>query len=295
LAIPVILVDLEPEVEDIEGATVTLAVEAEVEGTPAYQWFKDTVAIEGATAISLELASVTGDDEGTYMLEISNEAGSVSSADSVLSVIEVPVILTQPADTTGAVNGSASFVVDARAEGAAAYAWYKDGVAISDATSEMLTLEGLSGDDLADYTVEVSNEAGSVMSDPAALTGLTADPNTVPAALLDASFVSMDGDMTTYDSDWFGEFTVKDDSDFGWVYTKPLGWTYFTLLSTPEESFTYPLLVGGILYITADLYPDYVYSYNDASWVLMNPTNDAATGSIWGWVYTLGEWVEYSE
>lgn len=294
LAKPVILVDLE-DADNLEGATITLAIEAEVEGTPAYQWFKDTVAIDGATGESLELAAVTGDDEGTYKVEISNEAGAVDSADAVVSVLELPVLLSQPNDTEGTFGGSVIFRVTARVEGTATYAWSKDGTTIAGATSKVLSLSSLDGDDIASYTVQVSNEAGSVTSDPAALTLLTPNPDQVPAALLDSYYVSTDGDMTNYYSEWFGDFSVKDDSDFGWVWTDGLGWTYFALLSTPEASYTYPLLVGGIFYITEGWYPDYVYSYNDDSWVLMNPTNDAATGSIWGWVYSLNEWVEYSE
>jgi hypothetical protein len=294
LAKPVILVDLE-DVDELEGATVTLAVEAEVEGTPAYQWYKDTVAIDGATETAIELASVTGDDEGKYKVEISNEAGSVESSEVTVSVLELPVILTQPKDTEGSYGGSALFRVTTRVEGTPTYAWFKDGVAIDGATSKVLSLSGLTGDDIAAYTLEVSNEAGSVTSDPAALTLLTPNPDQVPAALLDSYYVGVDGDMTTFYSDWFGEFSVKEDSDFGWVWTKPLGWTYFTLLSTPEASYTYPLLVGGIFYISEGSYPDFAYSYNDSSWVLLNPTNDADTGSILGWVYSLNDWVEYSE
>ena len=294
LAKPVILVDL-TDVDDLEGATVTLAVEAEVEGTPAYQWFKDTVAIDGATGESLELATVTGDDEGTYKVEISNEAGSVDSADASVSVLELPVFLSQPKDTEGSYGGNVLFRITARVEGTPTYAWYKDGVVIAGAASKVLGLSSLTGDDIASYTIEVSNEAGSVMSDPAALTLLTPPADQVPAALLDSYYVSETGDFTNYHSDWFGNFSVKADSDFGWVWTDPLGWTYFALLSTPEVSYTYPLLVGGIFYISEGLYPDFVYSYNDNSWVLMNPTNDANTGSIWGWVYELNDWVEYSE
>jgi hypothetical protein len=295
LAKPVILVDLE-DVDDLEGATITLAVEAEVEGTPAYQWYKDTVAIDGATDSSLELADVTGADEGTYKVAVSNEAGSVDSSDAKVSVLELPVFLTQPKSAEGVYNGSVIFRVTARIEGTAAYAWYKDGVEIPGATAKALSLSGLNGDDIATYTIELTNEAGSVMSDPAELTLLTPNPDQVPGALLeDSYFVSQSGDTVNYNSDWFGAYSVKNDSEFGWVYTKRLGWTYFTLLSTPAASYTYPLLVGGIFYISESSYPDYAYSYDDGSWVLLNPTNDAATGTIWAWVYSLNEWVGYSE
>jgi len=294
LAKPVILVDL-TDVDELEGATFTLAIEAEVEGTPAYQWFKDTVAIDGATGTSLELADVTGADEGKYKVEVSNEAGVVPSTEANVSILELPVFLSQPQSKEGTYGSTAIFRVTTRVEGTPGYAWYKDGVAIDGKTSKVLSLSSLTGDDIGVYTIVVSNEAGSVTSDPAELSLLHPNPADVPPALLDAYFVSESDGMTNYHSDWFGNFSIKADSDFGWVYTKPLGWTYFALLSTPEASYIYPLLVGGIFYISEGVYPDFVYSYDDSSWVLMNPTNDASTGSIWGWVYSLNDWKEYSE
>jgi len=99
--------------------------------------------------------------------------------------------------------------------------------------------------------------------------------------------------MITFESDWYGVFTVEKDGDFGWVYNDLLGWVYFTQISTSEEAYIYPLLVGGILYTNQDLYPMYAYSYSDTSWLLINPTNDAATGSIWAYVYSAGSWMEY--
>jgi hypothetical protein len=294
LELPVIVTDVPATVEAIEGDTVSIAVEATVEGTPSYQWLKDGVAIDGASETSLELTAVTGADEGVYSVEVTNEAGTVASGGSTLSVLEVPVILAQPEDVEGNPRGTAAFTVDARTEGTVVYTWFKDGLEILNSDASTLALADLDVDDQGEYSVRISNEAGMVMSDGATLS-LVAGATQVPGALAGSEIVSVDDGSITYMSDWFGEFTVEDDGEFGWVYTTPLGWTYFTSISTPAESFIFPLLFGGILYTSDSLYPDYAYSYNDASWILLPDFNDAATGSIWAWIYATSEWKEYSE
>ena len=67
------------------GAELTLSVMAQgVELT--YQWFKNGVAIAGATAATYTLASLATTDAGTYFVRVSNSAGSVDSASAVVSV-----------------------------------------------------------------------------------------------------------------------------------------------------------------------------------------------------------------
>lgn len=293
IAEPVIDTDL-TDIEAIAGETVEYVIEATVEGTAAYQWFKDTVAIEGATGSTLTLADVSGDDEGVYTVEVSNETGSVTSAGSTLSVIEVPVILEQPGDVVGNPGGDATLIVDARTEGDTTYEWSLNGTPIGDSNTDTLTLMGLDLDDEGSYTVTISNEAGSVTSDAASLVLVGGDTQ-VPGALVGSQVVSIGDGSVTYESPWFGEFTIEDDGDFGWVYTTPLGWTFMPSISTPEEAYILPLVIGDILYTEEGLYPTYAYWYAGESWVLFPETNDISTGSIWVWVYTTEEWVEYED
>ena len=79
--------------------------------------------------------------------------------------------LSQPTSVTVALGQTATFSVIAAGTGTITYQWYKNGVAISGATSATYTTPpttaGESGDVL---TVTVSNAAGSVTSGPATLT-----------------------------------------------------------------------------------------------------------------------------
>jgi hypothetical protein len=67
------------------GSAMDLTVTAE--GVElSYQWFKNDVAIAGATAATYSVASVATTDAGTYFVRVSNNAGSVDSAPAVVSV-----------------------------------------------------------------------------------------------------------------------------------------------------------------------------------------------------------------
>ena len=70
------------------GKTYTMSVEAS--GTPVitYQWYKDNVAIEGATQSSLTI-DCTYENEGEYSVEASNEMGTVVSDPATVEFIPV--------------------------------------------------------------------------------------------------------------------------------------------------------------------------------------------------------------
>ncbi len=81
-------------------------------------------------------------------------------------------IVTQPQSQAGLIGGSATLAV--AASGAALnYQWLKNGAAIPGATNATLTLNNLQATDAASYLAVVSNAAGSVSSQAAALTLVT--------------------------------------------------------------------------------------------------------------------------
>lgn len=79
--------------------------------------------------------------------------------------------VTQPASVTIPVGQTATFSVTATGTGAMTYQWFKNGVAISGATSSTYTTPAtVAGDSGAVFTVTVTNSAGSATSGPATLT-----------------------------------------------------------------------------------------------------------------------------
>jgi tartrate-resistant acid phosphatase type 5 len=81
-----------------------------------------------------------------------------------------PLIIEQPAPQAPRPTSNAVFRVEARGYGPILYQWRKDGAPITDATNTTLTITNAQLSDEGDYTVLVSNNIGSVVSEPARLT-----------------------------------------------------------------------------------------------------------------------------
>ncbi len=73
------------------GQPVNLSVTATGSPAPDYQWSKNGTAIAGATSSSLYIGSAKLDDAGSYVVTVSNGAGSVSSSPATVRVTQ-PII-----------------------------------------------------------------------------------------------------------------------------------------------------------------------------------------------------------
>ncbi|MEP6662832.1 MAG: immunoglobulin domain-containing protein, partial [Verrucomicrobiota bacterium] len=132
------------------GTTATFSVVATGTAPFSYQWRKnnadmsDVGNISGATSATLTLSNVTAGDAANYTVRIANSSGSVTSVVAVLTVINAPLITSQPSSRTNAAGTTATFSV--AADGSPlTYQWKKGGVTISNggnisgATSTTLT------------------------------------------------------------------------------------------------------------------------------------------------------------
>src|SRR5213076_1310018 len=102
---------------------------------------------------------------------VSNAVGSVTSnaaALTVTSVLVAPTITAQPASQTVSVGQTATFTVAATGTAPLSYQWQKNGTVIGAATAA--TTAAYNGNQ---FTVVVSNAAGSVTSTAASLTVTT--------------------------------------------------------------------------------------------------------------------------
>jgi hypothetical protein len=152
------------------GQNASFAVGATGTPAPGYQWRKDGVNIVGATGTTLTLASVVPTAAGNYTVVVTNPAGSVASGAAVLTVNVPPVVTTAPRNLAVSAGQNASFTVVAIGTPAPSYQWRKDGVAIAGATGATLTLANATPTAAGNYTVVVTNAAGSVASAAAVLT-----------------------------------------------------------------------------------------------------------------------------
>ena len=89
---------------------------------------------------------------------------------AVMLQAAVPVITVPPSPQRASVGSTATFSVEAAGTAPLSYAWFKGATQIEGATSSLLVLPRLALGDAGDYSVRVSNSAGSATGGPAKLT-----------------------------------------------------------------------------------------------------------------------------
>jgi hypothetical protein len=141
----------------------------------AYQWLRDGQPITGATASSYSFAAALADSGARFSVTVSNGAGSVTSAQALLTVQAgggtlTPTISVGPVSTSVPVGGTAVFTVLANGSPPLAYQWRRNGANIAGQTQATLSVTATQADNGARYSVVVSNAAGSVTSNDAVLT-----------------------------------------------------------------------------------------------------------------------------
>ena len=137
-----------------------------------YQWKKNGTNIPDATNSSYTTPATSMDDNGAeYLVEVSNEAGNASSSVGILTVTTKPAITTQPAAQTVISGQTAKFTVEAAGTPTLRYQWKKGGTNIDGATGSSYTTPATQlANSGAEYSVEVSNDVGTVTSEVVILT-----------------------------------------------------------------------------------------------------------------------------
>jgi hypothetical protein len=148
---------------------------------PSFQWYKVASAIAGATNATLTLNNVQDADgvPAGYSVVLANAAGTVTSSTATLTVIDAPVITTQPFSQTNNASTTATFTVSVSGTLPFGYQWYKitptatnalsDGGKIAGSAGNVLTIANVLAADQASYSVTVTNPAGTAVSSNALL------------------------------------------------------------------------------------------------------------------------------
>jgi hypothetical protein len=150
---------------------------------------KNGVAISGANSSNYSTPVTTITDNGAHFsVSVSNVSGTASSNSALLTVtapIIAPAITLQPMAQSVTAGQAATFSVAATGTAPMTYQWSRNGSPIIGATSSVYTtaLTAVS-DNGSQFTVRVSNSAGSVVSIPATLTVKAVTPP--PGCLLSA-------------------------------------------------------------------------------------------------------------
>jgi alpha-tubulin suppressor-like RCC1 family protein len=216
----------------IQGQSITIPVLAS--GTPpfTYQWYKNTVAIPGATNATLTIDNGQISDGGNYTVTVTNNQGTTASGVAVLTVNPpvAPAIATQPKSQAAGAGQSVTFTVVATGSPAPTYQWSKDGTAITGATGASYTIASVQTSDAGSYTVVATNSAGSAPSNAALLTvlpaGTSATHAVVGAGYMAGGTVTITNTITC----------VGTATGMGWQVLLPDGWSFASGSDTPGQT-----------------------------------------------------------
>lgn len=146
-----------------EGDTVNLYVTATGVPDPTYQWYKDDEVIPGEVSDTLSFISDRL-DVGTYKCIVTNEVGSDTSDDIILTIQYAPEISSQSGDTYSNIGVYTTISVTASGVPSPTYQWYKDDIVISGATNSSYSFY-MSISYAGTYKCVLTNVVGSIDSD----------------------------------------------------------------------------------------------------------------------------------
>ncbi len=151
-----------------EGESILLRVQASSSDPIQYQWYKDDIAIPGATSASYAVAEAQLSDAGLYKVSLSDGLINLESQLALVSVSEQmdPVsILQQPLSQTLTEGDALTLSVIAEGDGPMEYQWQKNGSLLPGATSSTLFIASTSLSDTGSYRAVVSNAISTQNSD----------------------------------------------------------------------------------------------------------------------------------
>lgn len=158
------------------GYSVTLEAEATGFPTMTVRWQKDGVDVPGATSKKLVLRNITAAELGLYRAVFTNSIGEASTAEAVVSLLDEPVITSQPVDQNVLLGTVARFEVSVTPPPAnpalpLSFQWLKNGFIIPGATQPVLDIPAVRMADLGDYQVVINGtlkEGGTLKLVPSA-------------------------------------------------------------------------------------------------------------------------------
>ena len=210
-----------------QGESATFKVSIKQHGSPSkytYQWYRNGEAISSATSDSYTVKDAKASDNGSkYSCVVSNDSGSVTTNEAVLTVYYLPELdklVSEPLIE----HEPYVFAVSIHTDGNPAeytYQWYRNGKAISGATGTEYEIEDPTRDMIGDvYYYTVTNTAGTVKSNEVKLSMYylpeILDPeDAVAAADGTATFktgIVKDGNPAEYTYQWF----IKQNAYSNW-------------------------------------------------------------------------------
>ncbi len=184
----------------LQGSNVNFTAVASGSPPLGYQWFfngnplTDGGQFNGTATTNLTVTNLQSTNTGNYVLLVTNNYSSATSAVAALTVVFPAAITLQPTNQTVLLGSNVIFAVVSGGTTPLSYRWYANGVAlanggrISGATSANLTIATAQAGDAVSYQVIITNNYSSTTSQMATLTvvvpaQITGQPASQPVLL----------------------------------------------------------------------------------------------------------------
>jgi lysophospholipase L1-like esterase len=156
----------------LEGQTAILSLAAYGIPSVSYQWYKNDQPILGEISNSLSIETVLADSNSTFYCTVYNTLDTITSSVVWLHVIPlVPAhIVTQANPTTVIEGNTATFTIFASGTPTPIYQWYKNGIAVAGANTNIYSYVPALADSGSVLMCIVTNLAGSDTSIPVMIT-----------------------------------------------------------------------------------------------------------------------------
>jgi hypothetical protein len=146
------------------GQSQNFSVTATSSPAPRYQWFRDDVAITGATNNTYDISVVASSDAGNYYCLISNSCGNVQSSIKTLTVNTAPLITSQTPAMVKCAGQGATLDVKTSGTSPISYQWYHSGNILNGEINSFYTIYNIEPADSGSYYCVATNVCGNDQS-----------------------------------------------------------------------------------------------------------------------------------
>jgi len=153
-----------------QSSNTTFAVGVTGSAPLSYQWRFEGTNLAGATTGSYTRTNTQPEHEGNYSVVVTNLAGTTTSEVAFLVVNIPPYVSGQPQNQAAWRGQDVEFFVNAGGTEPLGYQWRFNGMNIPGATEDQFTRFNAQTNHSGNYSVVVTNMAGSVVSSNAFLT-----------------------------------------------------------------------------------------------------------------------------
>ena len=283
----VLIDNMTPAQGDLLTASNTLADADGLSGPISYQWYRDGVAIGGATAFTY---TTTQSDVGTVITTTASYTDDLGTAESVTSAGTAVVTNVNDAPTgtvsidnmtpaQGDLLTASNTLADADGlSGPISYQWYRDGVAIGGATASTYTTTQTDVGAVITTTASYTDDLGTAESVTSAGTAVVANVNDAPTGTVSIdNMTPAQGDLLTASNTLADADGLSGPISYQWYRDGVVigGATAATYTTTQSD-------VGTVITTTASYTDDLgtAESVTSVGTAVVTNVNDAPTGSV---------------